>query len=176
MSHVIQNLYETLHIAGYKAWLVNDQAPQPPRVFCETRVDERGRPFVFEIMYTQDMSVLTEGMADQQDAEDAFEMVLMSLQLPIPLEPQAITQAYRLFNVLNTLMPMGTYLINEDAYSMHVKAAVPCMGKPANATVMEVLDMLTALVVQMTPVIEKVCSGGMAVEEAVAQMQAPSAS
>ena len=176
MSNAIQNLYDTLLIAGYKAWLVNDQPQLPPRVFCQTLVDERERPFVFEVMFTADMTVVTDDPQDPTDVDSTLQMLLMSLQLPIPLNQSALPQAYRLFNVLNTLLPMGTYLINEDAYSMHVKAAVPCMGKPANATVMEVLDMLTALVVQMTPVIEKVCSGGMAVEEAVAQMQAPSAS
>ena len=176
MSHALENLSDTLRIAGYKAWLVSDQPQQPPRVFCETQVDERGRPFVFEIMFTTDMSVVADGAQDSEDVDDTFQMVMMSLQLPIPLEQQAIEQAYRLFNILNTLLPLGTYLINEDDQSMHLKAAIPYNNQPSHATVMEVLDMLTAFVIQMAPIIEKVCSGAMTLEQAVAQMQAANAS
>jgi hypothetical protein len=175
MSHAIQNLYDTLLIAGYKAWLVNDQPQLPPRVFCETLVDERSRPFVFEVMFTADMSAVPDNAQVQEESDNTFQMFLMSLQLPIPLEQSALTQAYRLFNVLNTLLPMGTYLINEDDQSMHLKAAIPFVGEPSNATVMEVFDMLTAFVAQSAPIIEKVCSGAVGLEEAVAQMQAANA-
>ena len=171
MSHAIQNLYNTLLIAGYKAWLVKDQPQQPPRVFCETLVDERGRPFVFEVMFTADMSAVPDEAQVQGEADSTFQMFLMSLQLPIPLEQSALAQAYRLFNMLNTLLPMGTYLINEDDQSMHLKAAITCMGDPSNAAVMEVFDMLTAFVMQSSPIIEKVCSGTLSMEEAIAQMQ-----
>jgi hypothetical protein len=172
MSHAIQNLYDSLRVAGYKAWLVQDQAQLPPRVFCETLVDDRGRPLVFEIMFTADMTAVADGAPEADDVDDAFQMFLISLQLPIALEQAAFAQAYRLFNVLNTLLPLGTYLINEDGPSMHLKAAVPCMGEPSNAAAMEVLDMLTSFVTQTAPIIEKVCSGAVALEEAVAQMQA----
>lgn len=172
MSHAIQNLYDTLLIAGYKAWLVKDQPQQPPRVFCETLVDDRGRPFVFEVMFTADISAVPDEAQFQGEADNTFQMFLMSLQLPIPLEQPALAQAYRLFNMLNTLLPMGTYLINEDNQSMHLKAAITCMGEPSNAAVMEVFDMLTAFVIQSSPTIEKVCSGALTLEEAIAQMQA----
>jgi hypothetical protein len=172
MTNTIQNLYDTLRIAGHKAWLVNDQAQQPPRVFCEMLVDERGRPFVFEVMYSADLSAKADNVQLQADMEGGLQLFLMSLKLPIPLEQKALTQTYRLFNVLNTLLPMGTYLINEDDQSMHMKAAIPCMGDPSFPTVIEVLDMLTAFATQMTPIIEKVGSGTVALEEAVAQMQA----
>jgi hypothetical protein len=171
MSHAIQNLYNTLLIAGYKAWLVKDQPQHPPRVFCETLVDERGRPFVFEVMFTADMSAVPDEAQAQGEADNTFQMFLMSLQLPIPLEQSALAQAYRLFNMLNTLLPMGTYLINEDDQSIHLKAAITCMGDPSNAAVMEVFDMLTAFVMQSSPIIEKVCSGTLSMEEAIAQMQ-----
>lgn len=175
MSNAIQNLYDTLLIAGYKAWLVNDQPQLPPRVFCQTLVDERERPFVFEVMFTADMSVVTDDPQDPTDVDSTLQMLLMSLQLPIPLNQSALAQAYRLFNVLNTLLPMGTYLINEDDQSMHLKAAIPCMGDPSNAVVMEVFDMLTAFVSQSASIIENVCSGEMALEEALAQLQAANA-
>ena len=171
MSQTIQTLHDTLTIAGYKSWLVTDQPQLPPRVFCETHVDERGRPFIFEVLFSADVTVAPDP-GDEDAEDDAFQMFLMSMQLPIPLEVKALATAYRLFNVLNTLLPMGTYLINEDDQSMHLKCAIPFVGVPSNATVMEVFDMMTMYVLQMAPIIEKVCSGHASIEEAAAQIQA----
>lgn len=172
MSQAIQNLHDTLTIAGYKSWLVTDQPQFPPRVFCETHVDERDRPFIFEVLFSADVTVAPTAGEEGDEGDDAFQMFLMSMQLPIPLDGKALGTAYRLFNVLNTLLPMGTYLINEDDQSMHLKASIPFVGQPSNATVMEVLDMLTMYVLQMAPMIEKVCSGNVSIEEAAAQIQA----
>lgn len=170
MSQIIQNLHDTLTIVGYRSWLVTDQPQLPPRVFCETHVDERGRPFIFEVLFSADVTVAPDA---EDEGDDSFQMFLMSMQQPIPLELNALGTAYRLFNVLNTLLPMGTYLINEDDQSIHLKACIPFVGQPSNATVMEVLDMMTLYAQQMAPIIEKVCSGNVSIEEAVAQIKAP---
>ncbi len=129
--------------------------------------------FVFQLFFAGDMvaQALNEGGAVDPDDSDSV-ILQFIMRLPIDQTPVDLLGLYQLLSILNRMLPIGAFDLNEDN-QVYLRYGLLAESKAGLTLpqVVEVLDLLRFFVLRMTPGIAALSKGEQRLEQVLPEIE-----
>lgn len=129
--------------------------------------------FVFQLFFAGDMvaQALNEGGALDPDDSD-YVILQFIMRLPIDQTPVDLLGLYQLLSILNRMLPIGAFDLNEDN-QVYLRYGLLAESKAGLTLpqVVEVLDLLRFFVLRMTPGIAALSKGEQRLEQVLPEIE-----